>query len=279
MDFPCASAVGRKLRKCKGFSPCANGGQCELSPGSPYDVSYEYVCKCQEGYHGADCETRKRIELTHSHSFLQIVSVTPRPLLGRVAPCKLARRPYVRVSCFVFCLRMSLSRTYEINYNLFACTNKHTHSILTKWRLRLRRWFLFRNGFSPTLELALFRRRLDKWLTHDCHPENTRSPSNVRLGKPARKHHSLLNTQCFGEFTPHQLSLSRLRKMVPEEYHLYSAVQAQTSPGIQTYRDTPFPERQTPRENQIAAWVSYRSWTVRTDIEDPRLFTTLSPPN
>ncbi|XP_065195016.1 uncharacterized protein LOC135826325 [Sycon ciliatum] len=49
--------IRRKLRKCRGFSPCANGGQCELSPGSPYDVSYEYVCKCQEGYHGAHCET------------------------------------------------------------------------------------------------------------------------------------------------------------------------------------------------------------------------------
>ena len=28
---------------------------------------------------------------------------------------------------------------------------------------------------------------------------------------------------------------------MPEEHHLYSAVQAQTSPGIQTYRDAPFP--------------------------------------
>ena len=63
----------------------------------------------------------------------------------------------------------------------------------------------------------------------------------------------LLNTQCFGEFTPHQLSLSRLRKIVPEEHHLYSALQAQTSPGIQTYRDAPFSARQTPREHQIAA--------------------------
>ena len=94
---------------------------------------------------------------------------------------------------------------------------------------------------------------LDTGLTHDCHPEHTRSPSNIRLGKPVRKHHSLLNTQCFGEFTPHQLSLSRLRKIVPEEHHLYSAVQAQTSPGIQTYRDAPLPARQTPREHQIAA--------------------------
>ena len=40
--------------------------------------------------------------------------------------------------------------------------------------------------------------------------------------------------QCFGEFTPHQLSLSRLRKIVSEKHHLYSALQAQTSPGIQT---------------------------------------------
>ena len=53
----------------------------------------------------------------------------------------------------------------------------------------------------------------------------------------------------------------------------------QTSPGIQTYRDTPFPARQTPRAHQIAAWASYHSWTVRTDVEDPPSFTTLSPPN
>ena len=53
-----------------------------------------------------------------------------------------------------------------------------------------------------------------------------------------------------------KLSLSRQRKIVPEEHHLlklYSALQAQTSPGIQTYRDAPFPARQTPREHQIAA--------------------------
>ena len=28
---------------------------------------------------------------------------------------------------------------------------------------------------------------------------------------------------------------------MPEEHHLYSALQAQTSPGIQTYRDAPLP--------------------------------------
>ena len=84
-----------------------------------------------------------------------------------------------------------------------------------------------------------------------------RSPSNRPLGKPARKHHFLLNTQCFGEFTPHQLNLSRLRKIMSEEHHLYSArLQAQASPGIRTYRDAPFPARQTPREHQIAARVS-----------------------
>ena len=66
---------------------------------------------------------------------------------------------------------------------------------------------------------------------------------------------------------------------MPEEHHLYSAVQAQASPGIKTFRETPFPARQTPREHQIAARVSYRSWTVRPDVEDPRSFTTLSPPN
>ena len=116
-----------------------------------------------------------------------------------------------------------------------------------------------KKGFAPhTVARAIPPTLLDTWLTHDCHPEHTRSPSNLRLGKPARKHHSLLNTQCFGEFTPHQLSLSRLRKIVPEEHHLYihSALKAQASPGIQTYRDAPFPARQTPREHQIAAWVS-----------------------
>ena len=54
--------------------------------------------------------------------------------------------------------------------------------------------------------------------------EHTGSPLYLPLGKPARKHHSLLNTHCFGEFTPHQFSLSRLRKIVPEEHHLYSAL-------------------------------------------------------
>ena len=43
---------------------------------------------------------------------------------------------------------------------------------------------------------------------------------------------------------------------MPEEHHLYNALQAQTSPGIQTYRDAPFPARQTPREHYIAACVS-----------------------
>ena len=59
-----------------------------------------------------------------------------------------------------------------------------------------------------------------------------------------------------GEFTPHQLTLSR--RIVPEEHHLCSALQAQTSPWIQAYRDAPFPARQTPpaREHQIAVRVS-----------------------
>ena len=56
-----------------------------------------------------------------------------------------------------------------------------------------------------------------------------------------------------GLFTPHQLSLSRLRKIMPEEHHVYSGLKAQTSPGIQTYSEAPFPARQTPRELQIAA--------------------------
>ena len=43
---------------------------------------------------------------------------------------------------------------------------------------------------------------------------------------------------------------------MPEEHHLYSAHQAKTSPGKQTYRDAPFQARQTPREHQIAAQVS-----------------------
>ena len=68
-----------------------------------------------------------------------------------------------------------------------------------------------KKGFAPhTGARAIPPTLLDTGLTHDCHPEHTRSPSNLRLGKPARKHHSLLNTQCFGEFTPHQLSLSNL---------------------------------------------------------------------
>ena len=102
------------------------------------------------------------------------------------------------------------------------------------------------------------------WLTHDCNPEQTISPSNRPLGEHARKHHSLLNAQCFGEFTPHQLGLSRPRKIVPEEHHLYSTLQAQTSPDIQTYRDAPFLARQTPREHQIAAWVSVAQPSAHT---------------
>ena len=35
---------------------------------------------------------------------------------------------------------------------------------------------------------------------------------------------------------------------MPEKHHLYTALQAKPSPGIQTYRDTLFPARQTPRE-------------------------------
>ena len=113
-----------------------------------------------------------------------------------------------------------------------------------------------KKGFAPhTGACAIPPTLLDTWLTHNCHSEHTRSPSILRLGKPPRKHHSLLNTQCFGEFTPHQLSLSRLRKIVPEEHHLYSALQAQTSPGIQTYRDAPFSARQTPREHCVSSRV------------------------
>ena len=56
------------------------------------------------------------------------------------------------------------------------------------------------------------------------------------------------NKQCFGEFTPHQLSLSRQRKIEPEKHHLYTALQAKSSPGTQTRRDASFPAGQTPRE-------------------------------
>ena len=38
------------------------------------------------------------------------------------------------------------------------------------------------------------------------------------------------------QYTPHQLSLSRLRKIVPEEHHSCNALQLQTSPGMRTYR-------------------------------------------
>ena len=58
----------------------------------------------------------------------------------------------------------------------------------------------------------------------NSHLTDTRSPLNNSLGKPARKHHSLLDTQCFLEFTPHQLTLSRLRKIEPEEHRLYTVL-------------------------------------------------------
>ena len=83
----------------------------------------------------------------------------------------------------------------------------------------------------------------------------------------------------FREIPPQQLSLSRLRKIVPEEHHLYSALHAQTSPGIQPYSDTPFPARQKPPEHHFSSVSQCNSWMVETDVEDHRSFTTLSPPN
>ena len=45
---------------------------------------------------------------------------------------------------------------------------------------------------------------------------------------------------------------------MPEEHHLYSALQAQTSPGIQTYRDAPLPARHRPGATltHAAVWCS-----------------------
>ena len=103
---------------------------------------------------------------------------------------------------------------------------------------------------DPYVGAGAFPADLNAHLTDLRLPCRAHEKFNLLLGNPARKHHSLLNTQCFGECTPHQCSLSRLREIVPEENHLYHALQAQTSPEIQTYRDAPFPARQTPREHQ-----------------------------
>ena len=143
--------------------------------------------------------------------------------------------------------------------------------------MRLRRWLCLGMGLHPhwSSRYSADDLTLD-WLTtaiqrtREVH--RTFDSANLQESTTPCSIHSVSET-------PHQLSLSRLRKIVPEEHHLYSAVQSQTSPGIQTYRDTRFPARQIPREHQIAAWISYRFWTVRTDVEDPRSFTTLSPPN
>ena len=70
-----------------------------------------------------------------------------------------------------------------------------------------------KKGFAPhTGARAIPPTLLDTWLTHDCHPEHTRCPSNLRLGKPARKHHSLLNTQCFGEAVGSKPFLTNYRR-------------------------------------------------------------------
>ena len=48
---------------------------------------------------------------------------------------------------------------------------------------------------------------------------------------------------------------------MPEEHHLYSALQAKPSPGIQTFRDALFPARQTPREAPGSSVSQSRSWS------------------
>ena len=45
-----------------------------------------------------------------------------------------------------------------------------------------------------------------------------RQRNQLPLDKPERRHYSLLNKQCFGDVSPHQLSSSRLRKIFPEEH-------------------------------------------------------------
>ena len=59
---------------------------------------------------------------------------------------------------------------------------------------------------------------------------------------------------------------------MPEKHHLYTALQAKPSPGIQTYRDALFPARQTPREAPGSSVSQSRSWscakqTLRASIE------------
>ena len=48
---------------------------------------------------------------------------------------------------------------------------------------------------------------------------------------------------------------------MPEKHHLYTALQAKPSPGIQTYRDALFPARQTPREAPGSSVSQSRSWS------------------
>ena len=161
-----------------------------------------------------------------------------------------------RTSCYGFCCSIAIIASCDEGQIVKLCVRDY---VVFMWAydnnlVNNIRWRVFcslheSSRFSSGLEFSFH------WLTTAI-LSTWESQSNRPLGKPARKHHSLLNTQCLGEFTPHQLSLSRLRKIVPEEHHLCSAVQSQTSPGIQTYRDAPFPTRQTPREHQIAAWTS-----------------------
>ena len=107
---------------------------------------------------------------------------------------------------------------------------------------------------APYMGARAFPADLNSHLTDSRLPSRALEKSietQVSLGKPARKHHSLLNTKCFGEFTSHQLSLSRVRKIVLKS--TTCIVLSRPKKAIHTYRDAKFPARQTPREHQIAA--------------------------
>ena len=48
---------------------------------------------------------------------------------------------------------------------------------------------------------------------------------------------------------------------MPEKHHLYNALQAKPSPGIQTYRDALFPARRTPHKAPGSSMSQSRSWS------------------
>ena len=69
---------------------------------------------------------------------------------------------------------------------------------------------------------------------------------------------------------------------MPEKHHLYTALQAKPSPGIQTYRDALFPARQTPREALGSSVSQSRSWsgakqTLRASIAEGSTCSSCAP--